>query len=87
MIAAYAQMERTLGAHGLRRNPADAPAEYLARILRGLHVRDSAVRTLTDLFEYAKFSPHEIDDAMKEKAIGALLAIRDDLQRQELLAA
>jgi len=45
------------------------------------------VRTLTDLFEYAKFSPHEIDDAMKEDAIAALLAIRDDLQRQEALAA
>ena len=87
VIAAYAQMERTLGAHGLRRNPADAPAEYLGRILRGLHVRDSAVRMLTELFEYAKFSPHDIDDTMKEKAIGALLAIRDDLQRQELLAA
>ncbi len=87
VIAAYAQMERTLGAHGLRRHPADAPVEYLGRILRGLQVRDSAVRALTDLFEYAKFSPHEIDDAMKEDAIAALLAIRDDLQRQEALAA
>ena len=87
VIAAYAQMERALGSHGLRRNPAEAPFEYLGRILRGLNVRDSAVRTLTDLFEYAKFSQHEIDDPMKEDAIGALLAIRDDLQRQEALAA
>jgi len=87
VIAAYAQMERALGSHGLRRNPAEAPVEYLGRILRGLNVRDSAVRTLTDLFEYAKFSPHEIDDPMKEDAIAALLAIRDDLQRQEALAA
>ena len=87
VIAAYAQMERTLAAHGFRRNAAEAPFEYLGRILRGLDVRDSGVRTLTDLFEYAKFSPHEIDAAMKEDAIGALLAIRDDLQRQEELAA
>jgi LPXTG-motif cell wall-anchored protein len=87
VIAAYAQMERTLGAHGFRRNAAEAPFEYLGRILRGLDVRDSAVRTLTDLFEYAKFSPHEIDAAMKDDAIGALLTIRDDLQRQEELAA
>jgi Domain of unknown function (DUF4129) len=87
VIAAYAQMESTLAARGFRRNAAEAPFEYLARILRGLDVRDSAVRTLTDLFEYAKFSPHEIDAAMKEEAIGALLAIRDDLQRQEELAA
>lgn len=87
VIAAYAQMERTLAAHGLRRNASEAPFEYLGRVLRGFDVRDSAVRTLTALFEYAKFSPHEIDAAMKEEAIVALLAIRDDLQRQEELAA
>jgi hypothetical protein len=87
VIAAYAHMERTLGAHGLRRNAAEAPFEYLGRILRGLDVRGIAVRTLTDLFEYAKFSPHQIDAAMKEDAIAALLAIRDDLQRQQELAA
>ena len=87
VIAAYAQMERALSAHGLSRNRAEAPLEYLARVLRGLDVRESAVRTLTRLFEYAKFSPHEIDAAMKEEAIGALVAIRDDLRRDEELAA
>jgi multisubunit Na+/H+ antiporter MnhB subunit len=87
VIAAYAQMERTLTSHGLARHRAEAPFEYLARILRGLHVRDSAARTLTDLFEYAKFSGHEVDAAMKEEAIEALIAIREDLQREEQLAA
>src|SRR5919201_1406782 len=71
----------------LHRNPAEAPFEYLARVLRGLDVRDSAVRTLTALFEYAKFSPHEIDEGMKDDAIGALVAMRSDLERGEELAA
>jgi uncharacterized protein DUF4129 len=87
VIAAYAQMERTMTAHGLGRGGAEAPREYLTRILGGLHVRDSAVRTLTELFEFAKFSHHEIDAAMKEQAIDALLAVREDLQREEALAA
>jgi Domain of unknown function (DUF4129) len=87
VIAAYAQMERALAAHGLRRRPAEAPFEYVARVLRDLHVRERAVRTLTGLFEYAKFSPHEIDAAMKDDAIRALVAIRTDLQRAEELAA
>lgn len=87
VIAAYAQMERTLTAHGLGRNRAEAPLEYLARILGALHVRESAVRTLTSLFEHARFSRHEIDSSMKEDAIAALLAIREDLQRDEELAA
>lgn len=87
VIAAYAHMERTLAAHGLARHRSEAPLEYLATILRGLRVRESAVRTLTRLFEYAKFSGHDIDDAMKEEAIEALLAIRDDLQRDTAVAA
>jgi hypothetical protein len=38
------------------------------------------VRDLTDLFERAKFSTHEIDEPMKERAIAALISVRDDLQ-------
>jgi uncharacterized membrane protein len=87
VIAAYASMERTLAAHGLARHRSEAPLEYLAHILRGLRVRESAVRTLTSLFEYAKFSDHEVDEQMKQEAIDALLAIRDDLQRDEAAAA
>jgi protein-S-isoprenylcysteine O-methyltransferase Ste14 len=87
VIAAYANMERVLASHGLERRHAETPLEYLARILRALEVRESAVRSLTRLFQYAKFSAHEIDAAMKEQAIGALEDIRDDLRREEVLAA
>jgi hypothetical protein len=87
VIAAYAAMERTLARHGLARHRSEAPVEYLGKILRGLRVRESAVVTLTRLFEYAKFSRHPIDDEMKEEAIEALIAIRDDLQSQGTIAA
>src|SRR5690348_13936282 len=83
VIAAYAAMERTLARHGLARHRSEAPLEYLANILRGLHVRESAVVSLTRLFEFAKFSGHEVGAVMKEEAIEALIAIRDDLQRGE----
>jgi len=87
VIAAYANMERILASHGLERRLAETPLEYLARILRALEVRESAVGSLTQLFEYAKFSAHEIDAAMKEKAIGALEDLRNDLRRDGALAA
>jgi hypothetical protein len=87
VIAAYANMERVLAAHGLGRRQAETPLEYLARVLRQLAVRESAIRSLTQLFEYAKFSAHAIDSAMKEAAIDALVDIRDDLRREEALAA
>lgn len=87
VIAAYANMEGALASRGLARHGAETPFEYLARILRELNVRDSAVRSLTRLFEYAKFSPHEIGEEMREEAISALLAVREDLLGEERAAA
>jgi Domain of unknown function (DUF4129) len=80
VIAAYARMERVLGQHGQPRRPSEAPFEYLARILLALRVQAGAVGELTELFERAKFSTHEIDHDMKERAIVALISVRDDLQ-------
>jgi Domain of unknown function (DUF4129) len=82
VIAAYARMERALEGHGLPRRAYEAPLEYLGRVLRELHVRTSSVLALTELFERAKFSCHEIDAEMKNEAIDALLALRDDLRTQ-----
>ena len=80
VIAAYARMEGVLARRGYARHPAEAPFEYLSRILISLRVRGGAVRELTDLFERAKFSTHEIDEAMKERAISSLVSVRDDLR-------
>ena len=80
VIAAYARMESTLARSGLERRPSDTPLEYLRRVLLDLTTRAEAVRRLTDLFELAKFSRHDIDGSMKSAAIAALREIRDDLQ-------
>jgi Domain of unknown function (DUF4129) len=87
VIAAYANLERVLASHGLPRRDAEVPYEYLARVMSSLQVRESAVRALTELFEYAKFSSHEIDPTMKESAIESLVAVREDLQATRKLAA
>jgi cbb3-type cytochrome oxidase subunit 3 len=80
VIAAYARMEAVLARRGLQRRVSETPLEYLRRILLDLTARADAVQRLTDLFEQAKFSRHEIDSTMKLDAIGALRTIRDDLQ-------
>jgi hypothetical protein len=81
VIATYARMERTLAGAGLPRAPAEAPLEYLGRVLRDLlHTSAAAVSKLTALFERAKFSHHEIDTGMKDEAIEALLSVRDELR-------
>jgi hypothetical protein len=80
VIAAYARLERALGASGAPRSPAETAEEYVARILDRLEVDGAPVRTLTDLFTRAKFSQHEVDEGMKLQAISALEQIRDELR-------
>ena len=86
VIAAYARLERVLAAHGLPRKPAEAPLEYLVRMLAELSVTDRAARALTDLFERAKFSQHAVGADMKDAAIEALQTVRDDLLAAKALA-
>jgi hypothetical protein len=80
VIAAYARMERSLGTYGLPRRPAEAPLEYLGRVLSELTGSAAAARRLTRLFERAKFSEHAINARMKEDAIAAVGAVRDELR-------
>ena len=80
VIQAYVRMEAVLGAHGHARLPHEAPLEYLARVLRELDVRPQAAHALTELFERARFSHHEIDAAMRAEAVASLAAVRDDLR-------
>jgi Domain of unknown function (DUF4129) len=87
IIAAYARMETALAAVGLPRRAAEAPLEYLGRALLALDTSAEAVRRLTDLFEWARFSQHEPEPAMRDDAVDALIAVRDELRASELAPA
>jgi uncharacterized protein DUF4129 len=77
VIAAYATMERELAQHGLPRDEAEAPLEYMHRLFGELDVGQDAIRTLTRLFEIARFSHHQIAPAAKAQAILALVALQE----------
>jgi hypothetical protein len=80
VIGAYAKMERTLAARGFPRRESEAPLEYLARILGLVGGSGHSARRLTRLFERARFSPHEIDQRMKDDAIESLIGLRAELE-------
>jgi hypothetical protein len=86
VIAAYARMERALAASGLPRSPAEAPDEYLQRIFADLEVSRRATARLTALFAWAKFSSHDVAPEMKQEAIEALEAVREELRAADVLA-
>ncbi len=73
-------MERTLAARGLPRRETEAPLEYLGRVLDAVQASAHSVRRLTQLFQRARFSTHEIDAGMKEDAIEALSGLRAELE-------
>jgi hypothetical protein len=87
IVAAYARMEAALAAAGVPRHAAEAPVEYLERVLLSLDTSTDAVRRLTDLFEWARFSHHEPEPSMRDDAVDALIAVRDELRVSELTPA
>ena len=76
VIAAYAAMERSLSDAGFARRRSEAPFEYLRRVLAAPQRAADEVRTITHLFQHAKFSQHAVDEAMRSGAIDALERIR-----------
>ncbi len=83
IVAAYARMEHALTRAGLPRHPAEAPFEYVERALGSLDTSAESVRRLTGLFEWAKFSQHDPEPKMRDEAIDALVAVRDELRTPE----
>ena len=79
VIAAYARMERALAASGLPRDPAEAPEEYLRRILSDVAVTGRAATRLTSLFAWARFSGHHVRPEMKDEAIETLEQVQREL--------
>jgi hypothetical protein len=74
IIACYARMERALAAVGASRRPAEAPLEYLRRVLMSLAPAPGS--RLTELFERAAFSVEPMGVPERERAIAALEALR-----------
>ena len=83
VIGAYARMERSLAAAGLPRTPAEAPEEYLERVLEEVSVSPRVAGRLTALFAWARFSRHDVRQEMKDEAIETLIALQDELAAAE----
>jgi hypothetical protein len=79
VIAAYARMEKVLAQRGIRRRVSETALEYLGRVLEEMRVTPAAAEGLTQLFEEAKFSRHDLGEDRRMRAIGALETVRSDL--------
>jgi len=82
VIAAYGAMQRTLGEHGVVRSPTEAPREYLQRVVIASEASEREARTLTSLFEEARYSTHPIPERLREVALAALTSLRGRVQSE-----
>jgi hypothetical protein len=79
VIAAYRRMELLLRRSGLGRQPWEAPFEHLQRVLVELGGSAVTASHLTELFERARFSAHPVGPEMRQEAVDALVALRNEL--------
>jgi Domain of unknown function (DUF4129) len=83
VIGAYARMERAFAAIGLPRRDAEAPEEYLTRVLDEVQLSPRAAGRLTALFAWARFSVHDVRPEMKDEAIETLEQVQQELAAAE----
>jgi len=58
------------------RHRSEAPLEYLRRVIAAPTGASEDVRTVTLLFQHARFSDHVVEEAMRSRAIDSLGRIR-----------
>ncbi|HYW23165.1 MAG TPA: DUF4129 domain-containing protein [Terriglobales bacterium] len=84
VIAAWSRLERVLAGHGVPRHDSEAPFEYAARageeLDAELGVEGGWLEQLAGLFEWARFSTHDVTPGMREEALAGLVAVRDGLR-------
>ena len=76
VIEAYARLEHVLAERELGRQTAEAPREYLHRVMRDHGMPEASLTTLTLLFEEARFSRHPIPESTRRRAATELNAAR-----------
>jgi uncharacterized membrane protein HdeD (DUF308 family) len=72
IIRCYARFEDAAAASGLGRMPWQTPLEFMRETLSRLPAPRGAVRTLTALFELARFSDRALGSAERDRALVAL---------------
>jgi len=82
IIKIYRNFERLLAAAALPRRPWQTPVEFMATVLGKAPLPPGSVRSLTGLFELARFSRHPLGAAERERAWRSLIEIRAALERK-----
>ena len=79
IMRCYRDMCRLASHHGIADEEHLTPREFERLVGAKLPIADDKLRELILIFEEARYSDHDLSDEMRERALGALGGIRDDL--------
>jgi hypothetical protein len=79
ILRIYRHFERALAGAAVPRRPWQTPTEFMRAALSRLPLPPSPVRSLTGLFEIARFSRHPVGEAERDSAWRSLTEIRATL--------
>ncbi|WP_084485085.1 DUF4129 domain-containing protein [Serinicoccus marinus] len=84
VVACWVALEDAVRRSGLHQNPAETAAELTRRVLGRWEVDEAAIRELSEAYREARFSRHPVSEQQRDRAVGALERIHDDLRRRVL---
>ncbi len=82
ILAAYKEMEKLMRARGVEDKSYYTPREFREFALKTLKISPKPVDTLTNLFEIARYSSHDMNENHRKLALNALEEIRNETSRQ-----
>jgi hypothetical protein len=79
VIACWVRLEAAAAAAGTERQPGDTSTELVQRLLAEHAVSAPVLAGFAEVYRWARFATHEVDETMRQRARAALLQVRDEL--------
>ncbi|MEU5874896.1 DUF4129 domain-containing protein [Glycomyces sp. NPDC047369] len=83
IMACWLHFERAADGVGIERDASDTPADLVRKLLSRHDLDGAALNRLTEAYLRARYSPHEVGEADRDRARDALVALRTQLGVRE----
>ena len=87
VIACWLRLEEAAAAAGTPRQPGDAPADLVLRLLSAHQVSAGVLIPLAEVYRLARYATHTVDSGMRDSARAALRQLRAELAREPVMGS
>lgn len=87
VIACWLRLEEAAAAAGTPREPGDAPADLVLRLLAAHQVSATVLLPLAEVYRLARYATHTVDTGMRDRARAALRQLRAELSAEPAMGS